>query len=266
MDDIRKIIENEVWFHSIDLGNGITTRGQKTPEALNAELKAMDFPDLKGKTVLDIGTYDGFYAFYAEKKGAARIVALDKYVWEYKAMFSDTYYDFIKKNGYTPSPPYKTEWMKWEHQPENLPGKIRFDIAHSVLNSSVEPLIRNIFDDPNEIGTFDIVLFLGVLYHMKDPLGALTWLSSLTSEIAIIETEAIAIAQYENVALCEFFEKDECNGDYSNWWAPNLKALSGLCRAAGFKDIIVKQGTPSLTQADSAKKVERYRLIVHAFK
>ena len=264
---LKALAEEEVWFHSIDLGNGLYTKGQKSKEALKKELATIDLPDLKNKTVLDIGTYDGFYAFECERRGAKRVVALDKIVWEYKAMFSDLYYENIKLNGTVPEPPYKTELLRWEHQPDEMPGKKRFDLAHKALNSKVETVVRDIMHTgPEHIGTFDIVLFLGVLYHLTDPFGALIRVATLTNERAIIETEAIFVPGFEQLALCEFFESDELNQDYSNWWAPNTQCLISFCRAAGFRDVEIKQGPPDQDKKDQLTEIVRYRLIVHALK
>src|SRR6188472_354162 len=69
------------WFHSIDLGMGVVTRGVKSPEQHRHELAVLRLPDLAGKSVLDIGAFDGFYSFAAERLGADRVVALDHYVW-----------------------------------------------------------------------------------------------------------------------------------------------------------------------------------------
>jgi len=70
-----------LWWHSIDLGHGVTTPGRKSTEQLRAELAALDLPSLSGKTVLDVGAWDGYFAFEAERRGAARVVALDHFVW-----------------------------------------------------------------------------------------------------------------------------------------------------------------------------------------
>jgi hypothetical protein len=56
------------WWHSIDLGHGVVTNGFKSVEVLKRELKALRLPDLRGKTVLDIGAYDGFFSFEAERR------------------------------------------------------------------------------------------------------------------------------------------------------------------------------------------------------
>ena len=66
-----------VWFHSIDFGQDVVTSGWKSHSHLEGEVKSFRLPDLRGKTVLDINTWDGFFAFEAERRGASRVVALD---------------------------------------------------------------------------------------------------------------------------------------------------------------------------------------------
>ena len=66
------------WFHTIDLGNGVVTPGDDNSPV---KLKRLAFPpDLSGKTFLDIGAWDGFFSFEAERRGAARVLATDSYV------------------------------------------------------------------------------------------------------------------------------------------------------------------------------------------
>ena len=67
------------WFHRINLGNGVVTPGvDDTP----AKLKRLHLPpSFAGKTVLDIGAWDGFFSFEAERRGASRVVAVDSYSW-----------------------------------------------------------------------------------------------------------------------------------------------------------------------------------------
>jgi len=73
MDDIEKLH----WRHSINLGNGVITRGELTPQQHIAKLKTIQLPDLTGKSVSDIGAWDGFFSFEAKKKGAERVLAVD---------------------------------------------------------------------------------------------------------------------------------------------------------------------------------------------
>lgn len=69
------------WWHSIDLGKRVVTKGWKTPEVLSRELQSLRLPPIEGKSVLDIWAYDGYYSFEAEKRGARRVVAIDHYAW-----------------------------------------------------------------------------------------------------------------------------------------------------------------------------------------
>src|SRR5947209_8231120 len=77
----RRVAEHALWWHSIDLGNGVVTPGHKPASVMNEELEALALPDLRGKAVLDVGAWDGFFSFAAERLGARRVVALDYYTW-----------------------------------------------------------------------------------------------------------------------------------------------------------------------------------------
>jgi len=119
--------------------------------------------------------------------------------------------------------------------------------------------------DLRPLGAFDVVLYLGVLYHMEDPLRAMRRVASVTRELAVIETHAACLPGYEHEAVWQFFESNELNNDVSNWWAPNRRALEGLCRAAGFRRVDVLVGPPDPATLPSGK-VHWYRAIAHAWK
>jgi tRNA (mo5U34)-methyltransferase len=227
------------WFHSIDLGSGIVTHGAKSAEFLGEELEALRLPDLRGKTVLDINAWDGFYAFEAERNGARRVVALDRMMWATELAGWNRYWLECKEQGEVPVPFQSSPF--WH--PETLPGKVGFDVAHKALDSRVESVVGDFMEmDITPLGQFDVVFYLGSLYHMENPLEALRRVFSVTAEVAIIETEAVVISEHEETALFEFFPTNELNGDVSNWWAPNEKALVGMCRAAGFTRVEVIKG------------------------
>jgi|694.fasta_scaffold47936_3 tRNA (mo5U34)-methyltransferase len=266
-DALAAAAAREVWFHSIDLGHGVVTKGQKSPAALQKELAALRLPDLAGKSVLDIGAYDGFYSFEAERRGATRVVSLDLPAWQVETRLTDAYLAECAARGVEPAPPYRTECMRWRLDPERMPGKARFDLARRALASRVEPVVLDFMAArPAEIGTFDVVLFLGVLYHTENPLAAMRKLASLTRGVAVIETEAMEVPGAADVPLCEFFPGSELNGDPSNWWSPNLRGLRGLVAAAGFTSCAVVQGPPPLGGLAAGDPPLRYRAMVHAFK
>jgi tRNA (mo5U34)-methyltransferase len=273
------------WFHSIDLGQGVVTPGAKTSAMLETELASLRLPDLAGKSVLDIGAYDGYYTFAAERLGARRVVALDHFVWAL---------DLSRLRTLGPISPNDLETSPaWDLR--GLPGKRRFDLAHRALGSNAETVVADFLDlDSASIGgPFDVVLFLGVLYHMRNPMLALERVAQATGTMAVIETEAVELAFDRGRPLCEFVE-DEMNRDFTNWWVPNQKALLGMCRSSGFSRVeVVRQESASpagrlrhlarlrrdagmsLTEVarraprrlrEALRGIQRYRLTVHAWK
>ena len=259
------------WWHSVNVGENVTTPGHKTPALLTAELESLRLPSLDGKSVLDIGAWDGFFSFAAEKRGAAKVTAVDHFVWSMDLREHMRYFEDCAARGISPEP-YET--MPY-YKPTELPGKRGFDTARELLGSKVESVVADFMtSDLKTIGTSDVVLFLGVLYHMKHPLLALERLAQLTREVAIIETEAVSLPGLDDHALCEYFEKGELNHDISNWWAPNEKALVGMCRTAGFRHVTVTKSPPALSPwanralpwALVGKRINRYRAVVQAWK
>ena len=271
-DARRKVEEVGFWWHSIDFGNGVVSKGRKSPERLASELAALQLPDLKGKTVLDIGAWDGYFSFRCEQLGAAQVVALDHYVWSLDLPKHNAYMEECKARGVVPEL-YETRPDLWD--PVRLPGKRGFDTAKEILGSSVTPVVGDFMEmDLHSLGAFDVVLFLGVLYHVKDPFLALRRLAQVCRGTAIIETAAIHVPELGARSICEFYESNELSSDVSNWWAPNVNAVCGMCRAAGFKDVralvapsrrraLRRRIVSLLTQQHSP---QHYRLVVQAMK
>ncbi len=109
--------------------------------------------------------------------------------------------------------------------------------AKELLGSKVEYLVRDVCHlDPAEIGYFDIVLFFGVLYHLKHPLLALERVCELTTDMACIESLVIEDPSHSNrqIPLMEFYEGTELAGQFDNWVGPNVACLLAFCRTAGF--------------------------------
>jgi len=152
-----------------------------------------------GKSVLDIGAWDGYFSFEAERRGAKRVVASDFVAW-------------------------------------TQPGKAGFELARKRRGSRVESLEADVFElDPARHGHFDTVLFLGVLYHLKNPLGGLERAAAMTKETLVVET-ALA-AESVRQPVMRFFLGAEFGGDASNFWAPNVPCLINMLREVGFSRI-----------------------------
>jgi tRNA (mo5U34)-methyltransferase len=230
-------------------------------------------PAFAGRTVLDVGAWDGYYSFLAERAGAARVVALDHYAWGVDVPARDHYWQRCREGGVLPD---QTRDVTDFWQPD-LPGKCGFDLARASLNSKVESLVADFTTvDLHALGTFDVVLYLGVLYHMKEPLTCLERLRSVTREVAAIETAAIRVPNDAGQSLVMFHAGSELNRDFGNWFQPNIEALQALALAAGFSKVEVVQGpgaAPSRWDPpgvldrlrDRARPVGEYRAIVHAY-
>jgi tRNA (mo5U34)-methyltransferase len=198
------------WYHTIDLGQGVVTKGfDETP----LRLPRLDLPgSLRGRTVLDIGAWDGFFAFEAERRGAARVVAADYYSWH--------------------GPTWST--------------KAGFELAREALGSRVEDVDIDVMDlSPERVGTFDVVLFLGVLYHLPHPLLALERVASVTGDLLVLETVVDMVGVGRPAAA--FYPGRELNGDPTNWWGPNVPAVHGMLRTVGFEQ--VRTVTPQRSRA-----------------
>ena len=224
------------WYHTIDLGHGVVTKGDSAQDEGTGIL-----PDVTGRSVLDIGAWDGKYSFLAERAGASRVIALDHYAWGVDFAARGAYWAECIQAGALPDQS-RDETDFW--QPD-LPGRRGFELAKAALGSKVEPLVADFQTvDLAEVGVFDVVLYLGVLYHMKEPLTCLERVRAVTKEVAVIETEAVHLQGREGEVLLQFHAGSSLRIDFGNWFVPTIEALHNLCRAAGFSEVRTVVGPP----------------------
>jgi glycosyltransferase involved in cell wall biosynthesis/SAM-dependent methyltransferase len=190
------------WFHSLELGNGLLTPGHITLEKLRRQLEWLHFPDdLTGQSFIDLGSWDGFYAFEAEQRGAARVLATDWFCW------------------------HGAGWG----------NKEGFLLAREILGSKVEDMDIDIMDVcPQRVGLFDVVLFSGMLYHMRDPIKAIQNAASVCKKSLIVET-AVGMLDVEKPAMA-YLPRVPGN-DESNYWRPNPPLVNLWLTELGFKKI-----------------------------
>lgn len=124
-----------------------------------------------------------------------------------------------------------------------------FRSLHRAFHSSATYIQAELYDlDPTELGTFDIVLCLGVLYHLKHPFLAIEKLCALTGGVCIIDTFVIDGHKYltgdkPELPYAEFYEGGELAGQLDNWCGPTVSAVEAWIRSAGFASAEVSRVT-----------------------
>ena len=204
------------WGHRIPVGmfNGEVyyTPGELIhgPDGVDYATERFGLPlDLTDKTVLDIGAWDGYFSFEAERRGASLVVASDAAV--------------IK-----PPTSGELEYANWG-------GHKGFPLARQLLDSNVQWMEASVYDIDRSLRKshylgFDVVLFYGVLYHLVEPFRALQKVRTVTAPggVALIET---AFSTQEG-SLMEL--RNGFNGDASNWWYPTIECLQRMLEHVGF--------------------------------
>jgi tRNA (mo5U34)-methyltransferase len=213
-EEKRQLVASRTdWWHAIDVGDGIITPGSCGVAYQQFLLDTLQLPpDMKGLRVLDVGAYDGFFAFECERRGA-EVVAVDM-----------------------------------------VPEDCRcFALAKQLLGSQVRYFQMSVYDlDVQRLGgQFDLVLFLGVYYHLRHLFLALDNLWAITRGEMRMETHIIdhhfvlgngSVVQLKDVdsrlidvPIYRFYRFNELHpADYSNWFGGNIKAVSESLLSAGF--------------------------------
>lgn len=204
-EDLLAQIETIKWFHRYDRETfGFETKGGKGCRNID-EVRRWGFSPyiFENKTVLDIGAWDGYNSFYAEKLGAEKVLAIDHPAWS----------------------------------GDGWGTKDGFNLAHKLINSRVGSLDIDLHDiSPDNIGTFDVVLFLGVLYHLKDPLKGLEKAAAVTNKLLILETTCEYLDESDPLFI---FRPERFNDDPRSYYSPNLSRIKELFADYGFNNVKV---------------------------
>jgi tRNA (mo5U34)-methyltransferase len=212
---VQQRLDELTWYHTIDVVDGATTKGWMD---LRHALPMIPFPDVRGKRCLDIGTWDGFYAFEMERRGAAEVVALDV--------------PDLAGIDYPPEVRARTDFDF--SQTKTQPRPAGFHLIHEILDSKVEWKAGNIYDlDPDVHGTFDVVILGSLLVHLRDPVRALDAVRKVTSGVLLSVDHLHPPVQLLPLRQRPLFQLRGMGEDFQ-WWLPNDAGARHLLYVGGF--------------------------------
>jgi tRNA (mo5U34)-methyltransferase len=211
-DDVRALVDAREWYHTIELRPGVTTPGWFDLRSVVARLPIPE--TLAGKRALDVGTFEGFWAYQLEARGAdvVAIDILDPAQWDWPAGSDAAVRDAIGAR------------------------KARgegFELVHAALGSSVVRHELSVYDlDPDRLGRFDFVYVGSLLLHLRDPVRALERVRNvLTPDGRLLLVDAIdrGLAR-DRRPLASLDGRGR-----PWWWKPNPAGLARMAEAAGFE-------------------------------
>lgn len=223
------------WYHTIDLPGGVVTPGAFDHRRY---VHRYGLPErLDGMRVLDVATYDGFWAFEMERRGAAEVVALD-----------------IETFAQLDLPPS----VRRAATPADLERRIGrgFELASDLLGSRVRRVTSSIYDlSPDELGTFDLVFLGSLLLHLTNPVRALQNVASVTAGSAVI-------AECYHPMIPSPFARYQGGKHNCVWWHYSLGALEQMIADAGFSRIEL---VDTFDLMDRSEKQAAAHAVFHAF-
>ena len=205
---LRALADEEGWYHTIELAPGVVTKGMFDHRPY---VDRYGLPEsLSGKRVLDVGTFEGFWAYELERRGA-EVVALDVPRIQ------------------------QLDWPPRQRPAEDGPRGDRFRIAAEAKGSDVRWVGKSIYEaTPEELGgTFDVVFCGSVLIHLRDPALALERMAGLCHERLILADEYSRRLEWvPRVQIAEWK-----SGTHMTWWRPTTRTWMSMVRVAGFEDV-----------------------------
>jgi tRNA (mo5U34)-methyltransferase len=230
--DRDEVAERE-WYHTMELAPGVNTPGFFDHRPL---LDRLPIPaSLAGRRCLDIGTFDGFWAFEMERRGATDVVAadiLDPLAWDWPAGADPLAIEAI------------------ERRKEAGRG---FQIAARALGSKVEKIEASVYDlSPEGHGKFDFVFMGSLLLHLRDPILALERARAVCRDLFLtidaVDPLLTLMHPRRPVGFLEGTARPW-------WWKPNLRGYRQMVQSAGFQ--VLQGPTPFLIPPGAELKRKR---------
>lgn len=175
----------------------------------------LPWPDVRGKRCLDVGTYDGFFAFEMERRGAASVVATDisdhsQWDWSWSMRSRGAEYLALVAG-------------------EKGRG---FAEARAALGSAVEKVEISVYDlSPEAVGEFDVVVCGSLMLHLKNPVAAMEAMRSVCAEAFLSAEQIDPVLSLLSPRRPAYWFRA---GHQTQWQIPNVAALRALVECAGF--------------------------------
>jgi tRNA (mo5U34)-methyltransferase len=212
----RRIADYALWYHTIDVAPGVTTPGGFD---LRHALDFLPWPDVSGKRCLDVGTFDGFFAFELERRGAAEVIGID---------IPDAN-DCDWPVDVRPGVPGAARSLASAGPPRGD----GFRLIAELTGSRAEWRALNVYDlDPADIGTFDVVVCGSLLLHLRDPIRAVEAIRGVCDGYLLSseQIDAWLTVLRPRAPLARF----NGSGHDCQWWVPSAAGHEGMLWAAGF--------------------------------
>jgi tRNA (mo5U34)-methyltransferase len=212
-EELRQQVSGREWYHTIELAPGVRTPGWFDTAAAASRLP---WPSLSGLRCLDVGTFDGFWAFEMERRGASEVTAVDvpdPAAWDWPVGSSEETRAAIGQR---------------KGQGDG------FLLARDALDSKVERRDLSVYQlSPDAVGRFDFVYVGSLLIHLRDPVGALSAVRSVCDGTLMV-VDAI------DAPLTAFTRRPAAWLDGRGrpwWWKANAAGIVRMVEAAGFEII-----------------------------
>jgi tRNA (mo5U34)-methyltransferase len=207
---LERLREVSWWYHTIDLGHGVSTPGgfDHRPYLEHYPVPAR----LDGLRALDVGTFDGFWAFEFARRGATEVVALD-----------------VSNSGMLDLPlPVRRQMTEEELA---RPFGRGFEICRQILGLDVQRKVLSVYElAPEHVGTFDFVFISDVLLHLMNPMKALQNICKVTRGTAVI------VETFDANLPGNLMEFQGGTNDCV-WWRMSFGGLEKMVRDAGFGSV-----------------------------
>jgi SAM-dependent methyltransferase len=220
IEEARRALEENprLWYHTIELAPGVVTPGfidlRRAAERVLPD-------DLSGRRALDVGTFDGFWAFEMERRGA-EVVAID-----------------LERIELAEFPPLKRGQLEQRREREGFELGIGFRLAAGAIGSEVRRIPCNVYDlTPDAIGgPVDLAFNGATLTHLRDPVRALERIhDALAPGGELLSFEPFSVQLSLRARRRPSAEFRAASTDYT-WWLPNLAGIAAWLRAAAFVDV-----------------------------